>query len=140
VKVAVLVAGHLANEFGAVRTEPSKGVLDVVDGEHDAVKAQRLRRAISGLALIAFVVWYVDSSSRPGASAIRIIAISLRMSSSPTTLPAQLPSIGILPSSSMPSSVNRRVDVDDLRYLTDRALAAAWIPSFAGGPASHTVG
>jgi hypothetical protein len=29
------------------------------------------------------------------------------MSSSPTTFPAQLPSIGILPSSSMPSSVKK---------------------------------
>ncbi|HXA31039.1 MAG TPA: hypothetical protein VNV87_02180 [Acidimicrobiales bacterium] len=42
-QVAVLVARHFANEFGAVRAEPGEGVLDAVDGEHEAVQAQRVR-------------------------------------------------------------------------------------------------
>src|SRR5262245_32119365 len=43
-QVAVLVARHFANEFRAVWAEAGEGVLDVVDGEHDAVEAQRVRR------------------------------------------------------------------------------------------------
>jgi hypothetical protein len=90
-----------------VRAEPGEGVLEVVDGEHDAVHAQRVRRddlRIGGDRLRGVVLRQLEPARAPG---IRIIAISLRMSSSPTTFPAQLPSIGILPSNSMPSSVKK---------------------------------
>ena len=44
--IAVLVLPQLANEFGAVGVQAGKDVLDVVDGEHDATYAQRVRRCV----------------------------------------------------------------------------------------------
>ena len=35
---------EIADELGAVRAQPGQGVLEVVDGEHDAVQADRVRR------------------------------------------------------------------------------------------------
>src|SRR5258706_4198611 len=43
-QVAVLVARHLAEEFGAVGAQAGDDVVDVVDGEHDTVQAQGVRR------------------------------------------------------------------------------------------------
>lgn len=45
--VAVLVLCQLADEFGAVSAQAGKGVLDVVDGEHDAVCAQNVVRPVA---------------------------------------------------------------------------------------------
>src|SRR2546421_1948364 len=42
--VDVLVLRDLADEFGTVAAQAGNGVLDVVDGEHDAAYAQRVRR------------------------------------------------------------------------------------------------
>src|SRR6185503_11503971 len=42
--VLVLVLGHLADEFGAVGAQASDGVVDALDGEHDAPQAERVRR------------------------------------------------------------------------------------------------
>src|SRR5438093_702089 len=44
--IAVLVLRHLAKEFGAVGAQAGKDVLDVIDGEHDATYAQRVRRCV----------------------------------------------------------------------------------------------
>src|SRR5215208_5487329 len=44
--VAVLVLRQLAEEFGAVGAQAGDDVLDVVDGEHDATDAQRVRRCV----------------------------------------------------------------------------------------------
>src|SRR5690349_9320199 len=44
--VAVLVLRHLAHEFGAVGAQPGDDVVDVVDREHDAANAQRVRRGV----------------------------------------------------------------------------------------------
>src|SRR5829696_904640 len=42
-----LVLRHLAEEFGAVGAQAGDGVVDVVDGEHDTMQAQRVgRRAL----------------------------------------------------------------------------------------------
>src|SRR5690348_6209841 len=59
----------------------------------------------AGPALDAAAVWYLVSSSLLWPSGVRIIAISLRMPSSPTVRSAKRPSICALPSSSMPGSV-----------------------------------
>src|SRR5215831_17440847 len=45
-QVAVLVLAQLADELGAVGAQPGKDVPDVVDGEHDAPYAQRVRRRV----------------------------------------------------------------------------------------------
>src|SRR4030095_9201044 len=37
-----LVLCHLAEEFGAVGAQAGDGAVDVVDGEHDAMQAQRV--------------------------------------------------------------------------------------------------
>ena len=100
-----LVLGHLAEEFGAVGAQPGDGVVDVVDGEHDSMQAQRVGRRVLRLGADAAGVWYSVSSTLLWPSGVRIIAISLRMPSSPTVRSAKRPSIGALPSSSMPSSV-----------------------------------
>src|SRR6476646_1688034 len=42
--VAVLVLRDLADEFGTVPAQAGDDVVDVVDGEHDAAYAQRVRR------------------------------------------------------------------------------------------------
>src|SRR5436189_1434223 len=42
--VDVLVLRDLADEFGAVTAQAGNDVVDVVDGEHDAAYAQRVRR------------------------------------------------------------------------------------------------
>src|SRR5688500_8694055 len=42
--VLVLVLGHLAYEFGAVRAHASDSVVDAFDCKHDAPEAQRVRR------------------------------------------------------------------------------------------------
>jgi hypothetical protein len=46
VKVAVLVLRHVTEEFGAVSAQAGKDVLDVFDGEHDAMQAQRVGRRV----------------------------------------------------------------------------------------------
>src|SRR5919109_1558819 len=47
--VDVLVLRDLADEFGAVAAQAGNDVVDVVDGEHDAAYAQRVRRRAFGL-------------------------------------------------------------------------------------------
>jgi hypothetical protein len=42
--VAVLVLRDLADKFGTVAAQASNDVVDVVDSEHDAAYAQRVRR------------------------------------------------------------------------------------------------
>src|SRR3954447_15360195 len=42
--VAVLVLRDLADELGTVRAQAVNDVVDVLDGEHDAAYAQRVRR------------------------------------------------------------------------------------------------
>src|SRR6266496_415561 len=42
----VLVPHHLADELGAMGPQAGDGVLDVVDGEHKATDAQRVRRCV----------------------------------------------------------------------------------------------
>jgi hypothetical protein len=42
--IGVLVPHHLADELGAVGAQAGKDLLHVVDGEHDAPDAQRVRR------------------------------------------------------------------------------------------------
>src|SRR5262245_24654853 len=44
--VDILVLHDLANEFGAVAAEAGNVVVDVVDSEHDAAYAQRVRRRV----------------------------------------------------------------------------------------------
>jgi microcystin degradation protein MlrC len=44
--VDALVLGHLANKFGAVGAQAVDGVVDVVDGEHHAMQAQRVGRSV----------------------------------------------------------------------------------------------
>jgi hypothetical protein len=41
-----LILSHLAEELGAAGAQAGDGVLDVVDGEHDAMQAQRVRRRV----------------------------------------------------------------------------------------------
>src|SRR6266496_463414 len=41
-----LVLRHLAEEFSAVGAQAGDGVVDVVDGEHDAMQAQRVGRRV----------------------------------------------------------------------------------------------
>src|SRR5262245_20500904 len=41
-----LVLRHLAEEFGAVGAQAGDGVVDVVDGEHDTMQAQRVGRRV----------------------------------------------------------------------------------------------
>jgi hypothetical protein len=53
--------------------------------------------AFSGSALTAVGVWNLVSSSRPWPSGVRIIAMSTRTSSSPTTRSTQRPSTGASP-------------------------------------------
>ncbi len=60
--------------------------------------------ALSGSALTAGGVWNFASSTRPWPSGVRIMAMSARTSSSPTTRSTQGPSFVASPSSSMPSS------------------------------------
>jgi hypothetical protein len=47
--ILVLVLRHLANEFGSMLLQPANDVVDVVDGEHDATDAQRVRRCVCRL-------------------------------------------------------------------------------------------
>src|SRR5215207_2680193 len=42
--VAVLVLRDLADEFGTMAAQAGNDIVDVVDGEHDAAYAQRVRR------------------------------------------------------------------------------------------------
>ena len=100
-----LILRHLAEEFGAVGAQAGDGVVDVVDGEHDAMQAQRIGRRVRRLGADRRGVWYFVSSSLLWPSGVRIIAMSLRTPSSPTVRSAQRPSTCPLPSSSMPSSV-----------------------------------
>src|SRR4051812_34228306 len=44
--VAVLVLRHLADEFATVAAQAGDDVVDVVDGEHDAAYAERVRRRV----------------------------------------------------------------------------------------------
>ena len=83
------------------------GVVDVVDGEHNAMRPSVLGGGLCGLGPIAAGVWYFVSSSLLWPSGVRIIAMSLRTPSSPTVRSAQRPSIWALPSRSMPSSVKK---------------------------------
>jgi hypothetical protein len=67
-----------------VGAQAGDGVVDVVDGEHDPVQAQRARGGPCGPSPIAAGAWYCASSSLPWPSVVRIIAMSLRTPSSPT--------------------------------------------------------
>jgi hypothetical protein len=97
-----LVLGHLAEEFGAVVTQTGDGV---VDGEHDAMQAQRVGRRVLRPGAHRRGAWYFVSSSLLWPSRVRISVISLRTPSSPTVRSARRPLTCPLPSSSMPSSV-----------------------------------
>jgi hypothetical protein len=70
-------------------TTPAR--LDVVDGEHDAANAQRVRWYILRSGLIAFGVWNIANSIPPWPSGVRSIATSCRTSSIPITRSTQLP-------------------------------------------------
>lgn len=59
------------------------GVVDVVDGDHDAMQAQRVGRRVPRLGVGYRGVWYLVSSSLLWPSGVRIIAMSLRTPSSP---------------------------------------------------------
>ena len=63
--VAVLVLGDLADELATVAAQTRDDVVDVVDGEHDAADAERVRGAVAGSTLTAGGVWNLDSSTRP---------------------------------------------------------------------------
>ena len=45
--IDVLVRRDLADKFGAMGRQAGNDVLDVVDGEHDAANAQRVRRRVA---------------------------------------------------------------------------------------------
>src|SRR5215216_5745568 len=102
--VDVLVLRDLADEFRTVATETGNDVVDVLDGEHDAAYAQRVRRRAFRL-----------GSDRRRRVELRQLnsAVAVRgphhgdvgtTSLSPTTRSTQRPSTGASPSSSMPSS------------------------------------
>src|SRR6186997_3066458 len=74
----VLVLGDLTEEFAAVGAQAGDGVVDVVDGEHDAMQAQRVGRRVQRICVGCRGVWYSVSSSLLGPSGVRIIAMSLR--------------------------------------------------------------
>src|SRR5437899_9588790 len=65
--------------------------------------------ASSGPALTAVGVWNLSSSIRPWPSGVRIIAMSLRTPSSPTTRSTDCPSTVASPSSSRPSSAKNAI-------------------------------
>jgi hypothetical protein len=102
--VDVLVLRDLADEFGTVAAQAGNDVVDVVDSDHDAAYAQRVRRRASSSALTGGGVWNFVGSSRPWPSGVRIMAMSARTSLSPTVLSTQGPSTGVSPSSFIPSS------------------------------------
>ena len=103
--VDVLVLRDLADEVGTVDAQARNDVVDVVNSEHDASYAQRVRRCASAR-LTAGGVWNLASSSRLWPSGVRIMAMSARTSLSPTTRSTQRPSTGASPSASKPSSTN----------------------------------
>jgi hypothetical protein len=74
VPVDALVLRDLAQELGAVGAQAGDGVVNVVDGEHDAMQAQRVGRRVLGLGPAAAGVWYLDSSALlwpPGSASLR---------------------------------------------------------------------
>src|ERR671923_2815417 len=97
--VDVLVLRHLADEFGTVAAQAGNDVVDVVDSEHDAAYAQRVRRRAFRL-----------GSDRRRRVELRQLkpAVAVRgphhgdvarTSLSPTTPSTQRPSTGASPSS-----------------------------------------
>jgi len=100
--VLVLVLDHFANEFGAVGTTAGKDILDVVDGKLMRPMPSVFAGAVLASTRAAFGVWNFDSSSRLCRSGVRIIAMSARTPSRPTTRSTQLPSTVVSPSSSRP--------------------------------------
>jgi hypothetical protein len=54
------------------------GVVDIVNGEHDAMQAQRVGRRVLWRGVGRRGAWYLASSSWPWPSGVRIIAMSLR--------------------------------------------------------------
>jgi hypothetical protein len=63
-QIAVLEPGDLADEFAAVRAQAGNGVLEVVDGEHDPVRAQNVVRPVArpdadhrGAAVLRQLAW-----------------------------------------------------------------------------------
>src|SRR4051812_2596492 len=54
--VLVLVLGHLTDEFGTNGAQGGDGIIDALDGEHDAPEARRVRRCDSRLNLDQFRV------------------------------------------------------------------------------------
>jgi len=104
--VAVLVERHLSNEFRAVSAQAGD-VLDVVDGEHDPMQAERVRRRVMRSGADRRGVWYFVSSIRPWPSGVRIIAMSTRTPSSALTRSTHRPSTSASPSSSTPSSTKK---------------------------------
>ncbi len=102
--VDVLVLRDLADELGTVAAQAGNDIVDVVDHEHDAAHAQRVRRRAFRLGSDRRRPWNLDSSTRPWPSGVRIIAMSARTSLSPTVWSTQGPSTVVSPSSSIPSS------------------------------------
>ncbi len=88
-----------------------------------------------GSCLIAVGVWNLASSIRPGRSGIRSIAMSCRTPSMPMTRSTHGPSIGPLPSSSMPSSTKNAMTASR-SSTTMRTLSIRWIamPAIVGVP------
>src|SRR6266849_622216 len=44
--IDVLVLHHIAKKFGTMCAQADKDIVDVIDGEHDAPYAQRVRRCV----------------------------------------------------------------------------------------------
>src|SRR5499426_197747 len=89
-----------------------------------------------GSALTAAGAWNLSSSSRPWPSGVRIIAISHRTFSSPTTRSTQRPSTGISPSNSIPSSTKNAFAASrsstTMRTLSIRLSVTSFLPHLTG--------
>ena len=106
--IHVFVLDDFVDELRAVLSEPGKGFIEVVHGEHDAEVAEGVDR---GVAVIGdrSGVRKRESSILPWPSGIRIMAVSTRWSRSPVTRPDQSPSIMARPSSSRPSAAKKEI-------------------------------
>src|SRR5204862_4444398 len=98
--VDVLILRDLADEFGTVAAQAGDDVVDVVDHEHDAAHAQRVRGRAFRLGSDRGGLWNLDSSTRPWPSGDRIMVMSARTPLSPTVWSPQGPSTVVSPSSS----------------------------------------
>src|SRR5215510_438210 len=98
--------------------------------------------AFFGSTLTAAGAWNLSSSSRPWPSGVRIIAISHRTFSSPTTRSTQRPSTGISPSNSIPSSTKKAFAASrsstTIRTLSIRLSVMSFLPTPSTPPRCST--